>query len=331
MKDVTLKDTKPAIYDAYEEVSKAYKDALKKIKELESSKVDPQKQIVEKVKKETFKTADEVIELGILNPEIIEKKKALDSAIEMEKEELDTIYKIKVEANTLTALVNANIDKRLELEKKDKENEEYYRKKLNDREAEYKEAEKKLQESFNAKSKELNKHYEELEANLKVQRLRDEEAYKYDLKRDRKIENDKWADEKAIREKCLADRELEVSKREEKMSEMEATITELKAKVEEIPTLVEKAKKDGEEAKSKELEKVHAIKEASVKRDAEWEKKILTQQVESLTKDLNKAHEKSIELETKLNEAYKEITGIATKTVQSSGVRIIETSSKNEK
>lgn len=331
MKDVTLKDTKNVIYDAYEEVSEAYEDALKKIKALESSKVDPQKQIAEKVKKETFKTAEEVIGLGILNPEIIEKKKALDSAIAMETEELDTIYKIKVEANTLTALVNANIDKRLELEKKDKENEEAYRKRLADREAEYREAEKKLQESFDAKSKELKKNYEELETNLKVQRARDEESYKYDLKRERKIENDKWADEKALREKCLADRELEVAEREEKMAEMEATIAELKAKVEQIPALVEQAKKDGEEAKAKELEKVHAIKEASVKRDAEWEKKILNQQVESLTKELDKAHDKANGLEVKLNEAYKEITGIATKTVQSSGVRIIESVSKNEK
>lgn len=331
MKDVTLKDTKNVIYDAYEEVSEAYEDALKKIKTLESSKVDPQKQIAEKVKKETFKTAEEVIGLGILNPEIIEKKKALDSAIAMETEELDTIYKIKVEANTLTALVNANIDKRLELEKKDKENEEAYKKRLADREADYREAEKKLQESFDAKSKELKKNYEELETTLKVQRARDEENYKYDLKRDRKIENDKWADEKALREKCLADRELEVAEREEKVAEMEATIAELKAKVEEIPALVEKAKKDGEEAKAKELEKVHAIQKASITRDAEWEKKILNQQVDSLTKELDKANEKAVALEVKVNEAYKEISGIANKTVQSSGVRIIETASKNEK
>jgi hypothetical protein len=331
MKDVTLKDTKNVIYDAYEEVSEAYEDALKKIKTLENSKVSPEKQIAEKVKKETFKTAEEVIGLGILNPEIIEKKKALDTAIEMETEELDTIYKIKVEANTLTALVNANIDKRLELEKKDKENEESYRKRLTDREADYREAEKKLQESFDAKSKDLKKNYEETETNLKVQRVRDEETYKYDLKRDRKIENDKWADEKALREKCLADRELEVSEREEKMAEMEATIAELKAKVDEIPALVEKAKKDGEETKTKELERVHAIKEASTKRDAEWEKKILDQKVDSLTKELDKVTDKATGLEAKLNDAYKEITGIAEKTVQSSGVRIIETNSKNEK
>lgn len=331
MENITKKNTKDTIYDAYTEVSEAYDEALQRIKILESTKVDPQKQIVAKVKQETIKTAQEVVGLGVLNPEIVEKYESLNKAIDIKTEELKNVYKIEVETNTLTALVNANIDKRLELEKQDKESQEAYKKKLADRESEYREAERKLEESFANKSKELRKNYEELESNSKLQRTRDEESYKYQLVRDKKIENDKWADEKAQREKVLADKEISVSEREAKMDEMETTITELKNKVDGIPKLLEEATVKGAEAKAKELEKIHAIKEASTKKDAEWEKKMFEQKVESLTDEVGKSNKKATDLEVKLNDAYMEITGIATKTVQSSGIRLVESGAKNEK
>lgn len=323
MSNVTLKDTKNVIYDAYKEL-------LKKKKDLENTKIDTAKVVQDKANKEVIQSAEEIIGLNILSFEIVEKYNKLNQAIELKETELKELFNIEKEANTLVALINAYIDKKAELETKYKEKEIELNKRYSEKEAEFKELLKKLDATFSKETKELKRQFEEQKTLLEKERERNEEEYQYALDRKRKLENDQWQDEKAQREKILKEKELAVTEREQHIKEMEETISTLKEQVDNIPELIEQTKKETEEKITKELARQHAIEKNSITKNCDWEKKITEQKNESLTKELDKANANITELQSQLNESYKEIKEIATQTVQSSGgVRIVETSKKD--
>ena len=114
MSKITMKSTKQEIMEAYEE-------AMKKIAETEAGKDDPVAAAKVENDKKIIESADTVAEGSILNPAIISQYNDLKTAIQMKKEELNNLYGIEVEANSLVAIINAHKDKDTELKDSFKE------------------------------------------------------------------------------------------------------------------------------------------------------------------------------------------------------------------
>lgn len=311
MEKIKKTATKDAIYEAYEMT-------LAKVKELESGKVDPVKVVAEKKKADTIAVAKEVIELNILNPEIIEKYNKVEEAIKIKEAELKEVFEIEKEAYSLTALVNAQADQTASFEAD-----------MQERRVELNNSILDLRKRYDLDMASLRQQYADLKAELEKTRKREIEEYGYDIKRTRSIENDEWSDKKAAREKELADREDAISSRESHVDELGQAIVELEAELEKVPALVATAKQEGADAKERELKQVNAIALNSAKREAEFEGKLKDAQIASLTEKVEASEAANKELRAKLDDAYIKMNELATKTVQSSGVKIIDSNGKN--
>lgn len=315
--NVTLKDKKDIIYNEYIK-------SLNKIKELENGKVNIQTEAKKKTETKALDTCKEVIGLGILNGEIVGKFNSVTEAIEIKEKELDELYAIEKEAQTLIALKNANIDKTKENEEKCKELEAVYTKKTKDLENAYKEMEKELQSKYSVKEKELKNALLEKELDQAKLRQRNEEEYKYSLEREREKQNNEWNDLKEKREKELELKENELKEKEANISMLEDQINDLKDIVEDIPNKIEKAKKEAENITKNKLTNKHDSEKEIIQKEAQWEKDKAKEKIEDLEERLNKSTIKIAALEESLMNAYGEMREMATEAVKSSGLRVIE-------
>lgn len=304
MSKVTEKNTKKEILEAL----RATEAELKAAREATTTTADK----VETKRKEAVKeTAKQVAEEEILNPVVIEKYKSLKEANEMLEKELEETHEIKKTVDTLEALYVVHAKKEAELK------DEYAQLKVNlEKEHQTKKAamveEYKNEEMLRRKAiADLKEEYAEEKKALELVRKREKEEYEYNLKRARSIENDNWEDEKTTREKELADKEAAVEKREIAVNDLEEQLEEANNKVAmmeaAMKTKIEEAIKEGENK----AEKVCAIKEAAVKKDAEWQKKISDETISNLQIAVEHKDEEIDSLKAKLDEAYTRIQNMA--------------------
>lgn len=312
MSKITMKSTKQEIMEAYEE-------AMKKIAETEAGKYDPVAAAKAENDKKIIESAQMIVEDNILNPVIIERYENLKTAIEMKNKELQELYGIETKANSLVAMINAYKDKEIEL--KDKYNartkeldDEFTKKELILKE-EIASLEKSKEDLINKIQNESN----ELTKSLNKKHKREEEEYEYNLKRSRKVENDRWEDEKAAREKELTEREAAVKADEAELADRTSYIEELEKKVEEIPVLIQDAKdKALAEGKAK-ADKSNAFEVRALKQQSEYDIKLLEDRVERVAADNEQLKKEKADLQTKLDDAYAQMRELAAETVKSTG------------
>lgn len=315
---INSKSTKTEILEAYMAL-KEKQDAM------EAMKDDPAKKAMAVETKRMEDSAKNIIESGILAPEIVQQYKDLETAIANKKAELHELYEIDVKANSMVVLINAYKDKEVELKEK------YDGKvaELNAELAQKREAAQKELDELKAQKEELleskKREHTELLSQLAKERARDKEQYDYDMKRARLQDGDQWADEKATREKLLADRENAVLARELAMKAIEDYVKELEAKVEAIPGDIEAAFEDGKKKGKAEADKSNAFEVRTLTMKNEYEQKALQEQVVRLIADLKAAREANEILQDKLDDSYKQMKELASETVKSSGgVKILD-------
>lgn len=312
MSKITMKSTKQEIMEAYEE-------AMKKIAESESGKDDPVAAAKAKNDKKIIESAQMIVEDNILNPVIIERYENLKTAIEMKNKELQELYGIETKANSLVAMINAYKDKEIEL--KDK-----YNAKTKELDDEFTKKELILKEEIASleKSKEdlINKiqnESNELTKSLNKKHKREEEEYEYNLKRSRRVENDRWEDEKAAREKELTEREAAVKADEAELADRTSYIEELEKKVEEIPVLIQDAKdKALAEGKAK-ADTSNAFEVRALKQQSDYNTQILEDKVDRLYSEVDSLKAEKANLQAKLDDAYAQMRELAAETVKSTG------------
>lgn len=312
MSKITMKSTKQEIMEAYEE-------AMKKIAESESGKDDPVAAAKAENDKKIIESAQMIVEDNILNPVIIERYENLKTAIEMKNKELQELYGIETKANSLVAMINAYKDKEIEL--KDKYNartkeldDEFTKKELILKE-EIASLEKSKEDFINKIQNESN----ELTKSLNKKHKREEEEYEYNLKRSRKVENDRWEDEKAAREKELTEREAAVKADEAELADRTSYIEELEKKVEEIPELIQDAKdKAFAEGKAK-ADKSNAFEVRALKQQNDYNTQILDDKVDRLYSEVDSLKAEKANLQAKLDDAYAQMRELAAETVKSTG------------
>lgn len=312
MSKITMKSTKQEIMEAYEE-------AMKKIAESESGKDDPVAAAKAENDKKIIESAQMIVEDNILNPVIIERYENLKTAIEMKNKELQELYGIETKANSLVAMINAYKDKEIELKDKynarTKELDDEFTKKESILKDEIASLEKSKEDLINKIQNESN----ELTKSLNKKHKREEEEYEYNLKRSRKVENDRWEDEKAAREKELTEREAAVKADEAELADRTSYIEELEKKVEEIPELIQDAKdKAFAEGKAK-ADKSNAFEVRALKQQNDYNTQILDDKVDRLYSEVDSLKAEKANLQAKLDDAYAQMRELAAETVKSTG------------
>jgi len=295
--DISLKNTKQEILDAYEqaifELNQKDKQAILPVA---SSPLASSKNPIIKTPEELIAQFGDIRInlnkiLGNLVDELTNQTEALSSVKTLlgdSQKELEESYKIKQTATTLQNLLAIYEQKKLESED-----------------------EIKKLESENTKEREaLEKAHLEYKQELEKQRKREQEEYNYNLKLGRQKELDEYNKQKEAKEIELKNRELEISKNEQELVNLRKLVTDLEEKLE------------TETIKVKEQTRLETIKELETsfnleRKDTEREKQLAELTISNLQKNIVSQEAEIIELKKQLVQATSQVKDIAVKVIES--------------
>jgi hypothetical protein len=317
---VTEKNTKSQILQAYNE-------ALAKIKEMrqEDRKAEKRKEeeikivkqasenTIEKIVKSIGNSKIEIInELDIVGDKLTSEFKKLEEikkAIEIESKYLDDIYEIKVNADTLSALLLSQKEKRAGFEAEMENKKAAFEEEVNQKKMVWKQE----QEVYENQKKERD-------AQIKKERQREEEEYNYSLQLKRKKEADAYEERKTQLEKELQDKraalEKELSERESLIAAKEKEFVELRAKVEQFPKTLENTIKETEKSVIEKLEFKYKHQAELSHKEIDGERNLNKQVVQSLENKIKEQSEQIKQLTQKANESGQQVQTIALKAIE---------------
>ncbi len=309
-KEVGSKNTK-------NEILKAYEELLEKVKENDK---DPRVSQQAKINQEIVKKAGGLSYDGIvkeianlkmilgssldqLEEKIISQYKELENlqqAITIEKKNLEELYEISANADSLAALIMAQ-----------KEQKENFNVEMREtREKWVKEQQHVLEQNKEQKEK------------LDKEQKREEEEYNYNLKIKRKKEMDEYEQKKSALEMEIKEKravfEKEITERESKVAESEKELEELRKHAQQFPgekeTAVEEAKKELIEKLTREFEFEKQLNYKQV----EGEIKLKDQTIETLKTKIREQDSYIKDLSGKTSNAEITVKDIALKALESS-------------
>lgn len=346
-KEISAKSTK-------NEILEAYNDLLKKIQEdkpldrLAEKKKEGDKEIVKAASQNSIEKivkglAEIKLDIGnvldTLEEKLITEYKKLtelQQAIGIEQKELDEIHEIKVNADSLAALMQAQKEKRSLFEKEMEETKNSFESEMTQKRLSW----KKEQEDYEISKKERD-------AKIKKERDREEEEYNYNLQMTRKKDNDIYEAKKAALEKELNERrvtvekelndkkvalEKELSERQAMLSSKEKEFEDLKTQVEEFPKKLEKVIKDTEKSVIESIETKYKHEAELFAKEAEGEKRLNQQLISALETKIKEQEEYVRQLNKKADEAGRQVQNIAIKAIEgAASQRIISKGYENAK
>lgn len=323
MGKITEKSTK-------KEIMEAYQDALAKLNLRDSMKDDPVREAAKERESIVMTDAANIVNAGILNDDYLDKYNKLMEALSLLDKRIKERYEIEAELNSLTALINSHKDLEVAKEEEYKILKEKLANEMSEKKAELQAEISDLEQQKKDKIMEIKTESDAMTAKIIKDRQRAEEEYSYNLRRQRKLENDTWEDEKAAREKELAINEKIVDNKEAVLDEELEKIEALKEQVSHIPVMLEEAKEEGVKKGKADADKSHVFEVRSLKQQYEYEQKLATDKIQRLEAAAEEAKCKIAELQNKLDSAYIKMNELATNTVQANGgVRIL--TSDNDK
>lgn len=317
-KKVTMKSTKQEIMDAYE-------NALKALNEQKVDGDNPVAEAAEREKKETLKKAEEAVSSDIFSDEVIEKYNSVMMSIEIKKEELQDLYGIITEANTMAAMINANkkLSDQIEEERAAKKAE--YESEI----SKMKEEIAGLDEEFDRRKALVEERVKEYHEEVVKKRTREEEEYTYNIGKQRAREKDLWEEKKAAFDEEMKKRQAEITAGMEELASKREELEMLQKQVEQIPSLVAEAEARGADEKEKSLGKQYGYEKAVMKKEYEHKVDMAEAANENLIAENKKLQQEVADTKQKLDEAYSKINALAAETVKaSSGIRIVESAAK---
>jgi len=318
--DVTSKNTKNEILSAYNEMLETIKNQKQPVKQ-EEIKKEEEKNIVKSATKNSVDSiVREMAELKIkisksfdeLEDKLVTEYKKLtelQQAIDIEKKSLEEIHEIKVQADSLTALILAQKEERAAFELEITEQSQALEKEIAEKKAQW----QKEQTDFDLAKKEND-------IQLKKERQRETEEYNYNLKLTRKKEEDAYAANKAIIEKELAEKQAETEKaladRETALSGKENEYAELKAKVDAFPAELEKELANTKKSVTETMQLKYTHESTLNTAEIEGERKLTKQTIDSLEAKIKEQDARIRELTQKTNEAGVQVQSIALKALE---------------
>ena len=317
---ITTKNTKNEILQAYNELLAKVQEQ-RQTDRREETKQKEEKEIVEKASHHSIETivknlADRrltiVKALDGLGEELIGEYKKLteiQQAIEIEKQNLDTVYEIKTNADSLAALLLAQKEKTADFEGEMERERSALEEETTDKRLQW----KKEQETFEQAEKEKL-------AQIQKEREREEEEYNYDLQLTRKKDSDTYEAEKMALEKELGEKrrafEQELSEREAALSGKEQEYLELKTTVESFPAELEEAVEAAKAAVRQELELTYKHAAELTKREMESEQRLSQQMISALEMKIKEQEAQIRQMAQKTDEAGSHVQNIALKAIE---------------
>jgi len=257
-KTISEKNTKTEIIEAYNEVLAK----LKERKAVNQQTVKKETEVKESLKEASANSIDDIVRnLAGLKVQIVKpiddleekmiaeyrKFSGLQQAATEEARILDELYGVQAEADSLAALVQAQKEKKAAFEAQMEQTKTSFDEDMSEKRQYW----KKEQEEFDLAKKERD-------AQLKKERLREEEEYSYNLQLARKKDADEYEAAKAALEKELSTKksalEKDWSEREAMLSSREEEWSELRDKIAVFPKELEKAIKDTEKTVTERIE-----------------------------------------------------------------------------
>lgn len=312
-KEVSTKSTKNEILEAYNELL----DRVKQQKSVDRKAQKKKEEEIKVVETATQNSADRIVKaLGELKVEcvnildnlggslLVEHKTLTDlqQAIEIEKRGLDELYEIKVNTDSLAALLLAQKEKKSAFDAEMEEKRKDFDEEMSQKRQQWKQEE----ENYEFQKRERD-------AQLKRDRQREEEQYTYELQTKRKKESDLYDARKASLEKELADRETALAVREKELAD-------LKGKVESFPAEMEKAIKQAEKGVQERLEGQYRHQAEVAQKELEGERKLTKHIISSLENKIKEQEELIRQLSQRASEAVSQVQSIAVKALEGAAV-----------
>lgn len=318
--EVTLKSTKTEILDAYNALLKKTKEQKPVDRQIEKEKAE-KVQIVETAAQNSEEKivkglAD--LKLGITKAldeteqQLLGEFKRLNGmrqAIGIEKKNLEEIHEIRAEADSLAALLLAQ-----------KERKQAFEVEIQQKKSEFETEMMQKRLQWKKEQDEYERIRKEREEEVKKSRQREEEEYSYNLRLQRKKDEDAYAANKAAQEKELQEKKLILEKawleRENDLSVRERELLDLRARVEAFPAELEQAVKATEQAVTERLQFTYRYEKAMLAKETEGERKLSQQIIKSLEAKIKEQDELIQQSTQKANEAGMQVQNIAIKAIE---------------
>lgn len=172
------------------------------------------------------------------------------------------------------------------------------------------------------------KQAKQINADIQIERAREESEYQYNLKRSRQIENDAWADEKASREKALDKREQELDCRSIELDVREADVESKEEVLYDLNHQIDalKAERDSAIEKGKELGREMAEKEKNaeiktIKAENSYKYSLIEAELKSANATITDLHERINDLTDMLNVAQEKNQELAKEVVSAMSIK----------
>lgn len=316
-KQVNSKSTKNEILQAYDEL-------LKKVQEQKSedTKTVAEQNQKQRVVEQAESQSNEGIVKNIANLKINlnakldelednllgEFKKFTDikEALKTEEKRLQEVYQISVNVDSLAALLLAQKEKREQFELEMASKKEAFDSEM-----------KENREAWQKEKQKLEQSYKELKDETEKQRKREEEEYSYNLKLNRKKEEDTYQEKKQAFDKEIEDKQKEWEAREDEYKTLKKQVEGFSKEIEEA---ISKTKQEVE----KELVTSHKFEKDLLEKETEGEMKLLKQTIVTLENKIKEQTATIGQLTKKSDNSSDQVKEIAIKAIEgASNQRVI--------
>ena len=334
---VTKTSTKNEIFDAYETL-------MKKVADLETLKPQEIKEKEDKqtlVKKVSDITSDNIVKgiaelklklgssLDQVEESLLAEHKKLNEirqAIDIQKSFIDELYKVKVTADSLAAMLLAHKEKKQQIETEEQELKLELRQLRDefDTEMGIKKAD------WDKEKSRIQLEIKEEKERLKKEHQREEDDYTYNLQIKRRKEQDEYAEKRRKTELDFltktGEKEKELSERENAVQEKEEAFALLQEKVSKFDDELTKTIKITEKTLTERLTTQFGFEKELQLKEQEGLIKLKEQTIQTLENRIKEQESYIKQLTQKTELADKSVKDIAIKAIESSGkVQLFET------
>ena len=323
--DISSKNTKNEILEAYHEALEQLKTAKKTSKQELKMVEDKKETVIKAVSNSTDDIVKNIATLKLalvrsledIEEQLLSSHKQLTTlhqAIEIQSKELADLHDIKINADSLAALLHAQKEKSATFEKDMKERGQTFEQEMIQKRAVW----KKEQD-------ELDLSRKEYEQQSKKTRQREEDEYIYQRDLSRQKERDQYTALKESLDKELTSRrtalEQEFAARETTIVAQELEFNSLKQKAEKFPEELQCAIQDTSNAVTERLTFKFDYETKLTQKEVEGERKLFQQMITALEAKVAQLESQSKHLSDKTNQANLQVQDIAVKAIESASLQ----------
>ena len=319
---MTMKNTKREMLAAYNEV-------LQRLTQKREAELKPEEEIKEKEQKQAVTLADTLTTEGIVQDisalkletgrllgqvsdrleEEVNKYRQVKRAVEVRESELQEIYEIEKSTLSLAALIEAQHQKRQEIETELAARKEQLIREIESQRADWQKESKLHEEAV-----------KERDAAEKKQREREREEYVYTFQREQQLAREQYEDQKTRLEREIASRkeqmERELAERERVVAEKEGELNELRKQVSAFPKELESAVSKAVKEAVQKVELDARNSETILNKEFEGERNVMNARIQALEKTVKEQNEQITRLSQQVEKSYSQVQDIAVKAIE---------------